>query len=305
MSDDPGLPGSVRRIGARDRKQSIDAPASLIPPDEPESGVVALPDDFFDSLPDAPEVSAIRDTKELPRAALPPSAAPRPAYAPRRRRRRAWPYNLAALLFLALACGACAWVAAIWVEPYGAFNLFPPLTPVPVVVSMTPTITPTPPPTATLTPEPTLEPTVTPTPEPTEPPAPTSPPQPATGAASFVPLVTSGRAVVFLANPEARGGCAWQSIAGTVSDINNAPINGYQIRVLGDGVDATAISGEASGYGPGGFEVRVGNTAQEAQYAVQLLDGEGAPVSEAISVPTSARCDWNISIIRFQQQAAS
>jgi hypothetical protein len=301
MTDDPGLPGSVRRIGARDRKQAIDAPASLIPPEPPAAPEpVAVPEDFFDSLPDEPTEARPRDTQELPRV---PEAPPAVARAPRKRR-RTWPYNVLTLLFLALACGAVAWIAAIWVNPYGAANLFPPLTPMPVVVSMTPTITQTPPPTATLTPEPTVEPTATPTFEPTQPPTPTEPPQPATGASSFAPVETMGRTVVFIANPEARAGCSWQSIAGTVSDLNGAPINGYQIRVLGDGVDTTAISGEASGYGPGGFEVRVGNEAREAQFAVQLLDAGGAPVSEVVSVPTSARCDWNISIIRFQQQAA-
>ncbi len=302
MTDDPGLPGRVRRVGERDRKQSIDAPASLIPPEQPDTEAASPPE--ADAAPEA-EAVEVRDTQEIPRPpAPPPPAPPTSARRPLRKRRRSWPYNLAALGFLGLACAACTYFAAIWNNPYGTFNLFPPLTPMPVIVSMTPTITLTPPPTATLTPEPTLEPTITPTPEPTEPPTPTVPPQPATGAASFAPIEASGRTVVFLANPEARDGCAWQSIAGTVTDVNSAPLNGYQIRVLGDGVDATAISGDASGYGPGGFEVRVGSEAQEAQYAVQLLDAEGEPVSETISVPTSARCDWNISIIRFQQQAA-
>ncbi|HYO87755.1 MAG TPA: hypothetical protein VER79_03855 [Candidatus Limnocylindrales bacterium] len=298
MSDDPGLPGQVRRVGARDRKQSIEAPTSLIPPDVPEAESVPLLDELEAQ-------NRVRDTQEIPRVPSPAPAGPQPARRPPRKRRRAWPYNLAALGFLGLACTACAWFAAIWSNPYGAFNLFPPLTPLPVVVSMTPTITLTPSPTATLTPEPTVEPSITPTPEPTLPPTPTPPPQPATGAASFAPVETGGRTVVFIANPEARGGCAWQSIAGTVTGVDGAPLNGYQIRVLGDGVDSTAISGDASGYGPGGFEVRVGSEAQEAQYAVQLLDAGGAQVSEAIAVPTSARCDWNISIIRFQQQAAS
>ena len=302
MSEDPGLPGRVRRVGARDRKQSIEAPSSLIPEDEP----VPAP-----NTPDAPPVGEEAPVPEsgLPLEAAPPSQPPpsppkrvATAYPPRKRR-RAWPYNLVTCFTLLLACGACAFIATIWVNPYSELNPFPPLTPLPVVVSMTPTITLTPEPTATLTPEPTLTPTITPTPEPTEPPTLTPVPVAATGENSFAPIESGGRQVVFIANPEARGACAWQRVAGTLTDINGAPLNDYRIRVLGDGIDATATTGSAPGYGPGGFEVQLGNEAREGQVAVQVLDPGGATVSDAVSVPTSARCDWNISIIRFQQLA--
>lgn len=309
MTDDPGLPGRVRRVGARDRKQNIEAPASLIPEESasPEASGEAPapgmpPADV--ALPDAqPPEDAAPESPPVP-PPPPPKPVARPPAPPPRQRRRAWPYNLASCLFLLLACGTCAYGAAVWVNPYSALNPFPPLTPLPVVVSMTPTITLTPEPTATLTPEPTLTPTITPTPEPTEPPTLTPVPVAATGENSFVPIENGGRQVVFIANPEARGACAWQSVAGTVTGVNGEPLNDYRIRVLGDGIDATTTSGSAPGYGPGGFEVRLGNEAREGQVAVQVLDPGGASVSEAVRVPTSARCDWNISVIRFQQQAA-
>ena len=299
MSDDPGLPGRVRRVGERDRKQQIDAPESLIPPEAQVSG----PDADQEALLSEVEAQAVTPAPMAPKPPPPPAPKPTVVYrAPKRR--RMWPYNLLTLLFLALTCGACAYIAAVWVNPYGAYNLYPPLTPMPVVVSMTPTITLTPEPTATSTPEPTLTPTITPTPLPTEPPSPTPEPVAATGASSFTPVETSGRTVVFIANPAARGACEWQSVAGTISDLNGAALNDYRIRVLGDGIDATTTSGSAPGYGPGGFEVQLGDEAREGQVAVQVLDPAGQPVSEAVSVPTSARCDWNISVIRFQQQTA-
>jgi hypothetical protein len=299
MTDDPGLPGRVRRVSARDRKPQIDAPSSLIPDEQPPAP---------EALPDSSSAQSLLDEVEStlpPPAPAAPPPPPRPPAPPAKKRRRAWPYNLATLLFLLLACSTCAYVATVWTDPYSALNPFPPLTPPPVVVSMTPTITPTPEPTATLTPEPTLTPTVTLTPPPTEPPTPTLPPVAATGENSFAPLEAAGRTVVFIANPEARDGCAWQSVAGAVTDVNGAALNDYRIRVLGDGIDATTTSGSATGYGPGGFEVQLGNEAREGQVAVQILDPAGQPVSEVVTVPTSARCDWNISIIRFQQQAAS
>jgi len=299
MSEDPGLPGRVRRVGARDRKQSIDAPSSLIPEEgpTPPSPDTLPPEEVV--APDS-EIEAFLDTVSVQ---SPPPPAQLAAASPPRQRRRAWPYNLVTCFTLLLACGACAFIATIWVNPYSALNPFPPLTPLPVVVSMTPTITLTPEPTATLTPEPTLTPTITPTPEPTEPPTLTPVPVAATGENSFAPIESGGRQVVFIANPEARGACAWQSVAGTLTDVNGAPLNDYRIRVLGDGTDATATTGSAPGYGPGGFEVQLGNEAREGQVAVQVLDPAGSPVSDAVSVPISARCDWNISIIRFQQLA--
>lgn len=286
MSDDPGLPGRVRRVGARDQKHKIDAPSSLIPP-EPAAG----PPPVLLQEPPVPESS----TEPIPN---------RPRRQPVRvaaRRRRSWPYNLAALFFLLLAGGACAYFAAVWFNPYGALNPFPPLTPLPVVVSMTPTVTLIPTATDTPTPPPTLTPSLTPTPEPAQPPTPTEPPEAATGANSFAPVESGGRNVIFIANLESRGGCAWQSVAGTVTDVSGSPLNDYRVRVLGDGIDATTTSGSAPGYGPGGFEVQLGSQAVEGQVAVQLLDPAGSPVSEVVTVPTSARCDWNISIIRFAQ----
>lgn len=300
MSDDPGLPGRVRRVGARDRKQSIEAPASLIPQDETAPTSVDTPPPEDVPAPDS-DVEAFLDSVSVE---PPPPPVQVAAAQPPRKRRRTWPYNLVTCFTVLLACGACSWIAWVWTNPYSALNPFPPLTPLPVVVSMTPTITLTPEPTATLTPEPTLTPTITPTPEPTEPPSPTPVPVAATGEHSFAPIESGGRQVVFIANPEARGACAWQSVAGTLTDVNGAPLNDYRIRVLGDGTDATATTGSAPGYGPGGFEVQLGNEAREGQVAVQVLDPAGAIVSDVVSVPISARCDWNISIIRFQQLAA-
>jgi hypothetical protein len=299
MSDDPGLPGRVRRVGARDRKQSIDAPASLIP--EEQAGTAAPPPDL--SLLDELEASAPPVQPVVPPPPAPPPPARTPV-GPPARRRRAWPYNLASCLFLLLACSTFGFIAAVWINPYSALNPFPPLTPPPIVVSMTPTITLTPVPTETRTPEPTLTPSPTLTLPPTEPPTATAPPVAAVGENSFAPVEAGGRTVVFIANPEARSGCAWQSVAGTVTDVNGAALNEYRVRVLGDGIDATTTSGSATGYGPGGFEVQLGSEAREGQVAVQLLDPAGQPVSDTVNVPISARCDWNISVLRFQQRAA-
>lgn len=69
-------------------------------------------------------------------------------------------------------------------------------------------------------------------------------------------------------------------------------------------MDETLISGTATGYGPGGFELPLGYDARDGQYAVQLLDPGGTPVSDVYTITTSSRCDWNISVVRFTEQPA-
>lgn len=235
------------------------------------------------------------------RTSMPASARTRPAHS--RGRNRA--YNLLTLLFTGGGCGLLAYFAALWQNPYSEINPFAPFTPPPIVITatytpshtFTPSITPTP--SRTPTPSPTATPTDPPTPTPSEPEAPVE----AAPGEGFSFALLQGRAI-YLTNPEARGGCNWASIAGTVADVNNQALNGYQIRILGNGVDETVISGSAPGYGPGGFELPLGRQAIDAQFAVQLANAEGVPVSTVYTITTSSLCEWNIAVLRFIEQAA-
>ena len=217
-------------------------------------------------------------------------------------------FNILTLLFLLASCGLIAYFGFIWQNPYSALNPLAPFTPPPMMVSQTYT------PSMTFTPSPTLTPSQTPTPMPSDTPTPlpteTSPEAQAAGAettaeapaeAGFAFALEGGREI-FITNPDGRSACRWSSIAGTVSDANGQALNEYQIRVLGDGVDETVISGSSAGFGPGGFELQLGNEAVDAEFAVQLLDPSGAPVSDVLTVTTSSRCDWNISVLRFVQR---
>ncbi len=221
---------------------------------------------------------------------------------PPRKRRRSWPYNLLTFLFIVGGCGLLYVFITLWSDPFSALNPLPPLTPIPIVVSQTPTpsLTPvpsdTPTPTLTFTPSETPEPSLTPS----ETPIPGTP----TPFYAFTVPLTLGSRQVYITNPQQRGGCQWSSIAGSVADANGSALNNYQIRILGEGVDETLISGTATGYGPGGFELPLGFEARDAQFAVQLLDPGGMPVSDVYTITTSSRCDWNISVVRFTQQAA-
>jgi hypothetical protein len=115
------------------------------------------------------------------------------------------------------------------------------------------------------------------------------------------------RTVVYVTNPEGRGGCAWASIGGTVKTADRAPLNGYGLRIrgtVGETVyDEVVTSGSTPGLGPGGFELPIGRQAVDADFTIQLLDPAGTPVSPEIAFRTSSRCDWNMALIHFVPNA--
>ncbi len=232
-------------------------------------------------------------------------------------------YNFLTIVFALATCGALYWVIAIWQDPYSALNPFAPNTPFPILASQTPTpsLTPTTAPTNTPTNTPTI--TLTPTFEPsaTFTPVPLSelgislgtPGASAAGGAGtggdplatpapnfpFALQVIRGSTVVYITNPEGRGGCNWSSITGTVIDFNGAAVDGYGVRIVGDGVDQTLATGSNRAAGAGGFELQLGDQARAASYTVQLLDPSGRAVSDVYPVETSADCAFNIAAVRF------
>lgn len=245
-----------------------------------------------DRFPPLPDEQIEQPRLKMPRVQPPP---------PPPKKGGGWKYNLLAFVFVLASCGLFAYFAFLWQNPYSALNPFPPFTPPPIVVSETFE------PTLTFTPSSTPTPIPTDTPQPTNTPLPTDTPVPEASVEAQAAETTEevggfslqGGRAIFITNPDGRGGCRWSSIAGTVSDASGQALNEYQIRILGDGVDETVISGTASGYGPGGFELQLGSTATDAEFAVQLLDPNGSPVSDVMTVTTSSRCDWNISVLRF------
>lgn len=267
---------------------TLSAADETIPDEHEQFRRPAPPRDRFPPLPEEYERFApVQKPTRIP-------AAPPP------RKRGGAAYNLLTLLFLLSSCGLIAYFAFLWRNPYSSLNMFPPFTPPPIIVSETyiPTLTYTPSETPTPQPTDTPLPTLTPTPPPTDTPEPIV----EVTAPAFGFSLQGGR-TIFVSNPGGRGGCNWSSIAGTVADADGQALNGYQIRILGEAVNETIVSGTAPGYGPGGFELQVGNEAVDAEFAVQLLDPNGTPVSDVITTTTSSRCDWNISVLRFVQNS--
>jgi hypothetical protein len=275
--------GGIRRVSRRDRKRRLDSRGPLFPIEEPVEP--PAPDA---ELPEAPAV--IEDTKVVsaPEARFPPlvpyveeePSVPLPA--PTLKRRSNLLPNLISVFFFLATLAALALFALIAVNPYTPLNPFPPFTPVPIVI--------------TATPGPGIQ-----------------FPSVSTGATpTFTPLpapdfqfTLNSSGVVYAPNGNGQE-CNWSSIAGSVTDVQGAALDGYRILITDvKGDEKTVFSGSAQTFGPGGFELFLNGTPLEAQYSVQLLTPQGAPASEPYTVTTRADCQSNVAILTFVQRAAS
>ncbi len=102
-------------------------------------------------------------------------------------------------------------------------------------------------------------------------------------------------------------GCAWQGVAGQVLRSNGEAITGIVVVVTGQlaGVklDLVGLTGNQTTYGPGGYEIVLGNNPASSTKTVfiQLFDTKGAALSEPYAFDTYATCSKNLAIIIFQQ----
>ncbi|GAB4442297.1 MAG: hypothetical protein Kow00120_11120 [Anaerolineae bacterium] len=231
--------------------------------------------------------------------------------------RRLTLYDLVALFFLGLSVLVVVWVALVMYAPYGWYNPFPPPSPTPQVVVLpyqsptpdpstgtpTPTETPVPPSATPVTPTPlpTLEPffartTATPALSPTPEITPT-----VTNTPSAYPFTLEGEAVAYGPNYNSAA-CAWQSIAGRVTGLDNRPVEeALYVEIRGEGVDELVPTGSQPAFGPSGFELSLGDTPRRGQYVVRLVGQSGEPLSDEIVVETIDRCEQNVALVNFVQ----
>ncbi|MCX6053340.1 MAG: hypothetical protein NTZ74_00200 [Chloroflexi bacterium] len=151
------------------------------------------------------------------------------------------------------------------------------------------------------------------TPIPTATPLPTQiPPTPTPTIAPVVVLFDVQSATpVFMVNfIHTSEGCAWQGVAGQLFDKNGDPVLSYIVKVAGtfDGQPFAQITvtGIASGspYGPGGYEVVLGNKAVDSidLLAIQLFDPQGSAITAPLPFSTSSSCTKNLVLINFTEK---
>lgn len=218
-----------------------------------------------------------------PQLADPPKPAPPPKPKPK------YLLNSVTIVALLATGGLIAWIAAIWVNPAGSVNPFPPSTPF-VQITATPLgfiapDLPTPNASgqiiviATETPRPTI----------------------ASASVNDGPVYPFALVEIgYIANGNGLG-CSWSSIAGSVTDAVGNGLAGYRVRVTGSGLNETVFSNTAPTFGPGGFELPLDNAPEETEYTLQLADAQGNLLSEQFTLTTRNDCEGNVVVANFTQ----
>lgn len=297
-------PRNVRRFGRHDRKEELPPVPPLFPPEDmsapeepdfmalvPDTDHEALttlaqlppdavrplkitpPEQRFPPLQPASLETSKPTTQHLSQAAHPTKTLPK--------RRNVLLYNVITFFMCMSTLVLLGVYGIIWNEPQSVLNPFPPDV-LFIYVTATPGSLPQSVPTsANLT-------------------GAELPPTDVSAAGSVYPFIMTDVGVLYTANANGRE-CEWASIAGTVTTKDGTALNGYRVRVTGDGFDETVFTGAALTFGAGGFEMPLGNVPQNATYDIQLFSPQGAPLSEIYPLTTRAECDSNVAIINFVQ----
>lgn len=159
------------------------------------------------------------------------------------------------------------------------------------------------------TPRPTLTPTIgaalptnTSTPTSTPTPTDTATPGPSptvTNTRSPFPFTKDLTSPQFLQNYANNAGCDWMGIAGIVLDVNGNPVahGEYVVHVWDSGIDVRVVVGDATAYGPSGYEQFLYNEPRFQENNVQLETRNGTAVSQVYRLQTRTSCNENL--IRF------
>ncbi len=228
-------------------------------------------------------------------------------------------FNFLSILMLVGICCIGTWFLLVFINPGSVLN---PFSPVEMLPTKTPTITPT----ATLQQlgPPTFTPAPSETPEPSRTPLPTSTPLPTFTPFSIVTPptveVTPSATPVFAfepfrGHPLALGniihtdrGCNWMGIAGQVTLSNGAPVTYVVVKLegtlIGQAISKLTLTGAAPNYGPGGYEFEISDEpiGSSGEMYIQLLDQAGNPLSDKILFNTFADCDRNQILLSCEEK---
>lgn len=223
-------------------------------------------------------------------------------------------WNALSILVVLAIVGLVLFFGSIFLNPNTSLNPFPPAALPTALTYPTATITPLPLP-VTYTPTLTLQPSATKTLLPTWTPIPSFTPffigTPATSTATLA----SNSGVPFEAtithvgsdyyHPDA--GCNWMGVAGQAVDMNNSPVLYLTIHISGTiggkFVDFYSLTGTAPNYGQAGFEFMLGDKAIASKDTlwIQLEDQQNLPLTEKIKLTTYSNCSQNLVMIRFKK----
>jgi hypothetical protein len=227
-------------------------------------------------------------------------------------------WNLLTVIVLISTCCLGYYFVTVFTNPRSALNFFPPpalptlyqtITPTFTIIPLEPTWT------STLTVEPTgtrtRAPTWTPLPgmvseTPTE--TPTITPTEGTPTITSTPMPASAE-ITYQANttiyPES--GCDWLGVGGQVLDAEGQPLQFQTIQLggtlAGQLVSRMTLSGNAQVYGESGFEFVLGDQpiASTQTLWIQLFDNTAKALTDKIYFDTYEGCDQNLIMIVFKK----
>jgi hypothetical protein len=121
---------------------------------------------------------------------------------------------------------------------------------------------------------------------------------------TYVPQTGTPTAISNFVNPQA--GCNWVGVGGQIFKKSGAPDTGLVVRISGtlEGrpINVSAVSGSSLQFGPGGYDLALGNhPAAGDTLWLQLTDLAGRPKSGEIRVPTFGTCNKNLTVINLVQ----
>jgi hypothetical protein len=102
-------------------------------------------------------------------------------------------------------------------------------------------------------------------------------------------------------------GCNWWGIAGQIMGANGKPMLDSVLEVGGDlngqPIFGMAVTGESSAYGPGGYEIKLGDRPVETrnQLFVIVYNLDGVQISRPTYFSTTGECDQNLILLNFVQ----
>ncbi len=154
----------------------------------------------------------------------------------------------------------------------------------------------------------TIPPTATKTNTPTTPTS-TAIPTAVSTASAYLYAVQSGSPVQIQNFVNSAAGCAWQGIAGQVFSSDGTPVKNIVVKAGGTwnglAVNQLGMTGAASNYGEGGYELVLGTKVVTTNKTVwvQLFDLAGNPLTEKVYVSTSTDCTKNLVLLNFKEIA--
>ena len=123
-------------------------------------------------------------------------------------------------------------------------------------------------------------------------------------APTTFPFVLMGDAISAISNFANTAGCDWMGIGGQAFAWNGEPLAGLVVHLEGGGLRREALTGSRSAYGPGGYEIQLGDhlAATTGVYRLQLRAVHSQPLSDWIPVDTFADCSRNLLVLNFVQK---